>query len=83
MPLMAQTAAAQIASLAALFRVADETSQVTGELLTLIGPGLAAGKQVHDANIVATCLAYGIPRLLTHNLSDFGRFASHLTIKSL
>ena len=60
-----------------------ETSSVTSHLLTLLQHGLAAGKQVHDANIVATCLAYGIPRLLTHNVRDFARYASHLTIVSI
>jgi predicted nucleic acid-binding protein len=33
-----------------------------------------AGKQVHDANIVATMLAYGQTRLLTFNAKDFRRF---------
>jgi hypothetical protein len=41
------------------------------ELLTLLRAGLASGKQVHDANVVATCVAYGIPRLLTHNVAGF------------
>jgi len=82
-PLFAQVAANQITSLMSLYRVADETSQVTSELLGLIGQGLAAGKQVHDANIVATCLAFGIPRLLTHNLSDFRRFGSQVIVESL
>jgi len=35
------------------------------------------GKQVHDANIVATMLVHGVPNLLTHNAADFKRF-SHL-----
>ena len=35
----------------------------------------ARGKQVHDANLVATMLAHGIRRLLTFNLADFQRFA--------
>lgn len=82
-PLSAQLAATQITSLMSLYRVADETSQVTSELLGLIAQGLATGKQVHDANIVATCLAFGIPRLLTHNLSDFRRFGSHVIVESL
>lgn len=30
-------------------------------------------KPVHDANIVATRLAYGIPRLITYNVEDFRR----------
>jgi len=32
------------------------------------------GRQVHDANIVATMLAYGERRLLTFNDPDFQRF---------
>ena len=32
------------------------------------------GKQVHDANIVATMLAHGERRLLTFNGADFRRF---------
>ena len=31
------------------------------------------GKQVHDANIVATMLAYGISSVPTHNTADFKR----------
>jgi predicted nucleic acid-binding protein len=32
------------------------------------------GRQVHDANIVATMLAHGERRLLTFNVADFRRF---------
>ncbi len=32
------------------------------------------GKQAHDANIAATMLTHGIPRLLTFNAADFRRF---------
>src|SRR5579859_3654394 len=32
------------------------------------------GKQVHDANIVATMLAHGVTKLYTHNVSDFKRY---------
>jgi predicted nucleic acid-binding protein len=35
----------------------------------------ATGRQVHDANIVATMLDCGVRRLLTFNLTDFRRFA--------
>ena len=38
------------------------------------------GKQVHDANIVATMLAYGERRLLTFNIRDFRRFAAHIEV---
>jgi predicted nucleic acid-binding protein len=39
------------------------------------------GKQVHDANIVATMLVYGIPCLLTHNAKDFERFGDIVTVE--
>lgn len=60
--------------LQSLFRVADETAQVTTELLYLIRNFPSGGKQVHDANIVATMQVYHIPTLLTLNIDDFKRF---------
>jgi predicted nucleic acid-binding protein len=83
MSLAGKVAVAQISAVTALYRVADETAKVTLELQTLIGNGLALGKQIHDANIVATCVANSIPRLLTHNFADFKRYASMLTIETL
>jgi predicted nucleic acid-binding protein len=62
-------------ALCSLYRVADETAAVFRELLALVQSGLTGGKHVHDANIAATCRAYGIPRLLTHNAVDFQRFS--------
>ncbi len=38
---------------------------------------------IHDANIVATCLAFKIPRLLTHNVSDFQRYRHLLSIERI
>lgn len=38
------------------------------------------GKQVHDANIVATMLAHGETRLLTFNVADFRRFGSIIDV---
>ena len=38
------------------------------------------GRQVHDANIVATMLAHGETRLLTFNEADFRRFSSVIEI---
>jgi predicted nucleic acid-binding protein len=43
----------------------------------------SGGKQVHDANIVATMLVYGIPKLLTHNTTDFARFSELITVLPL
>lgn len=65
------------------FRVAEDNSAVTARLLDLVQQLPTSGKQVHDANIVATMLVYDIPTLLTHNTDDFIRFSSHITIVPL
>ena len=57
------------------FVVADETAGVATHLISLLRTVGFRGKNVHDANIVATMLAHGIPRLLTHNVKDFDRYA--------
>jgi predicted nucleic acid-binding protein len=38
------------------------------------------GKQIHDANIVATMLAHGERQLLTLNARDFARYAADIDI---
>jgi predicted nucleic acid-binding protein len=38
------------------------------------------GRQVHDANIVATMLAHDERRLLTFNIADFRRFSASIEI---
>ena len=38
------------------------------------------GKQVHDANIVATMIAYDVRTLLTYNLDDYKRFSGFIEI---
>ncbi len=65
------------------FRLAEDNSQVTERLLTLMEEISSGGKQVHDANIVATMLVYGIPQLLTHNTGDFARFSELITVLPL
>ena len=63
--------------------VADDTASVSEELLQLLADFKVGGKQIHDANIVATMLAYDIPCLLTHNVKDFKRFESVIEIESI
>ena len=65
------------------FQLADDTSLVTEQLIKLLGDFKIGGKQVHDANIVATMLAYDIPCLLTHNIKDFQRFGEIIRIESI
>lgn len=57
------------------FNIAEDGPQAFGELLSLLARFPTAGKQVHDANLVATMLACGITRLLTFNTGDFRRFS--------
>jgi predicted nucleic acid-binding protein len=65
------------------FQVADDTAAVTEQLVKLMGDFKTGGKQVHDANIVATMLAYDIPCLLTHNVKDFRRFGEVVRIEGI
>src|ERR687885_2616015 len=65
------------------FRVAEDDLQVTERLLMLMEQVPIGGRQVHDANIVATMQAYGIGQLLTHNVADFNRFAELITVLPL
>ncbi|MDF5736951.1 MULTISPECIES: type II toxin-antitoxin system VapC family toxin [unclassified Nostoc] len=65
------------------FRLVEDNLLVTERLLALMEEIPSGGKQVHDANIVATMLVYGIPQLLTHNTSDFARFSGLITVLPL
>ena len=65
------------------FRIAEDSPLVTERLLTLPEQIPTGGKQVHDANIVATMQVHGIHYLLTHNVSDFERFSEIITILPL
>ena len=65
------------------FEIADEDSAVTVFLLDILRSRTVMGKQIHDANIVATMRRYAIPSLLTHNTADFKRYASDIAILPL
>jgi predicted nucleic acid-binding protein len=62
------------------FQIAEDSSQVTARLLNLLQTIPMGGRQIHDANIVATMLTSGIDRLLTHNARDFDRFSDSITV---
>lgn len=65
---------------AAAFEVLEDGPAVTGWLVSLCRRVPVGGKQIHDANIVATMLAYGERRLLTFNTADFRRYADHIEL---
>jgi len=52
----------------------DETAKVSDRLLALLDDVECSGKQVHDANVVATMLTHGIAGVVTFNADDFARF---------
>jgi predicted nucleic acid-binding protein len=82
-PLSPAELAADVTRFIAQFRVAEDGPAVTGHLLNLIQAVPVGGKQVHDANIVATMQANGLSRLLTHNTADFARFGAFITVAPL
>jgi predicted nucleic acid-binding protein len=65
------------------FQIADETVLVTERLLALLNTIEIGGRQVHDANIVATMQAFDIQQLLTHSVEDFNRFATQIVVLPL
>lgn len=71
---------AQISAFESQFRMAEDGPIVTANLLNLLTTIPIGGAQVHDANIVATMQAYGIPSLLTANVDDFARFHSLINV---
>lgn len=62
------------------FHVADEDAAVTLALLSIAKQVPVGGRQVHDANIVATMVARGLEQLLTHNVRDFERFSPWVSV---
>lgn len=75
----AEAAVAAVA-LAAAFEIVEDGPAVWDELLGLCRSFVFGGRQVHDANIVATMLAHSERRLLTFNIADFRRFAAVIDI---
>jgi predicted nucleic acid-binding protein len=65
------------------FHLANENAATTRQLLALLQEFPTGGKQVHDANIVATMLANGIDTLLTQNLKDMNRFLPKIKVVPL
>lgn len=64
-------------------RLLPEVEQTWDRLRALITSHGCLGKQIHDANLVATALASGIRRLVTANMDDLKRFASEIEMVDL
>jgi predicted nucleic acid-binding protein len=65
------------------FRVLEDNLQVFNTLENIVQNISVGGRQIYDANIVATMLTHNISHLLTHNVADFNRFSSLVTVMPL
>ena len=62
------------------FEVLEDGPAVTERLVELCREVPVGGRQIHDANIVATMLVYGDRRLLTFNVGDFRCYGDRIEL---
>ncbi|NUO81805.1 type II toxin-antitoxin system VapC family toxin [candidate division KSB1 bacterium] len=65
------------------YTIVEDNSFVLDHLIELLEKTPTSGKQVHDANIVATMQTHGLRHLCTHNVADFQRFSQFIEIVPL
>jgi predicted nucleic acid-binding protein len=82
-PLAPAQAAVAVRYLLRRFSVAEDTHHVSRALSRLLTHLPAGARRIHDGNIVATCQAYGIRAILTHNSQDFAPFSNVIRIDPL
>jgi len=75
-----QEAREDVSRLIGSFEILEDGPVVTEWLLALCREVLVGGRQIHDANIVATMLAHGENRLLTFNTADFRRYGDRIEL---
>lgn len=61
----------------------SEDISTTRRLMGLIGARSTAGRQVHDANVVAVALTHQATSIVTDNMRHFSRFADLISVESL
>jgi predicted nucleic acid-binding protein len=76
-------AIANVRALRARLNLLSEDVKVSGRLLELLDTIECRGKQVHDANVVATMLVHGIDTVVTLNVDDFARFGHQVRVVGL
>ena len=69
-----------MSTLLSTYEILEDGPVVTDQLLDLCTSVSVGGKQIHDANIVATMLAYGERRLLMLNARDFHRYTDRIEL---
>ena len=77
-------AIADVRHFQAAFEIAEDVGPVVFERLPAVARYASwFGKQVHDANLVASMLASGVHRLLAFNNPDFQRFVGSIALEPL
>jgi predicted nucleic acid-binding protein len=76
-------AIANVRALRARLNLLSEDVKVSERLLELLDTIECRGKQVHDANVVATMLVHGIDTVVTLNVDDFARFGHQVRVVGL
>lgn len=79
-PVSMVDALADVTRFANAFDLLEDGPAVWMRLVELCRNVAVGGRQVHDANIVATMLAHGESRLLSANRSDFRRFEPRIQV---
>ena len=79
-PLSMREALKDVVWLTSLFTVLEDGPATMNELEHLCREVKLSGRQVHDANIVATMMAHGERQLLTFNSKDFRRYGDRLEL---
>jgi predicted nucleic acid-binding protein len=79
-PLSIDSVLEQLEAIMEVCHIADDMGDVTTHLFSLLKTYPTLGKQIHDANVVATMLTYQIDTLITLNLDDFKRFEDKITL---
>ena len=62
------------------FEIFEDGPAISDLLLAICRQVPVGGRQIHDANIIATMLAYGERRLLTFNTADFRRYGDRIQL---
>ena len=78
-----EEALADVIRLTGAFEVLEDGPVVTESLIALCRDVSVGGRQIHDANIVATMLTHGERRLLTFNTADFRRYGDRIELLGL
>ena len=78
-----QDAIGNVEQLRALTWFLTEDQRVSDRLRGLVRERRVTGKQIHDANVVATMLVHGVATVVTENAGDFARYAPDVSAWSL